>query len=85
MKHSLKWKTWLCAATMLGVSTLMTTAVTVCAEEAVILEDVNAASPDAETWSSKREWVFKIIDGHLYKRLYNYTTGCFETDWILVE
>lgn len=31
-----------------------------------------------------REWYFKIEDGKLYKRLYNASTGLWETDWIYV-
>lgn len=30
------------------------------------------------------QWVFKEIDGKLYKRLYNYTTHEWIGDWILV-
>lgn len=85
MKHNLKRKTWFCAATLLGASVLMTPVSSVYAEDVVVVEDANVDSPDAETWSSKREWVYKVIDGHLYKRLYNYTTNSFESDWILVQ
>lgn len=31
-----------------------------------------------------KEWVFKVENGNLYKRLYNYSTGRWETDWIFV-
>lgn len=31
------------------------------------------------------EWRFKKIDGKLYMRLYNYKTGEYVGDWILVE
>lgn len=31
-----------------------------------------------------KEWVFKVENGNLYKRLYNYSTGHWETDWIFV-
>lgn len=85
MKHNLKWKTWFCAATLMGVSMLMTPMTSVYAEENIISENPDAGETDAETWTSKKEWVFKVIDGHLYKRLYNYSTGRFETDWILVQ
>lgn len=30
-------------------------------------------------------WRYAVIDGHLYKRLYNYSTERWETDWILVQ
>ena len=31
------------------------------------------------------EWRYKVIGDHLYKRLFNRTTGQWETDWILVQ
>lgn len=35
--------------------------------------------------SDRKEWIFEDKpDGHRYKRLFNYTTGKWETDWILV-
>ncbi len=35
--------------------------------------------------SDEKEWRYETrADGHRYKRLYNYTTGKWETDWILV-
>lgn len=34
--------------------------------------------------SDVTRWVYKNIDGKLYKRLYNYTTDKWMSDWILV-
>ncbi|HIV23538.1 MAG TPA: hypothetical protein IAC80_06325 [Candidatus Merdiplasma excrementigallinarum] len=31
-----------------------------------------------------KEWLYKVMNGNLYKRLYNYSTGRWETDWIFV-
>ncbi len=31
------------------------------------------------------EWIYKIEDGKLYKRLYNHTTDKYITDWIYVR
>ena len=31
------------------------------------------------------EWLYKVIDGHVYKRLFNCTTEEWVGDWILVE
>lgn len=31
-----------------------------------------------------KEWRYKVIDGNLYKRLYNYTRNRWEGDWIFV-
>jgi hypothetical protein len=36
------------------------------------------------TRTVEREWLYTAIDGHLYKRLWNYTYGYWETDWIFV-
>ena len=30
-------------------------------------------------------WRYKVENGHFWKRLYNASTGRWETDWILVE
>lgn len=32
-----------------------------------------------------KEWIFKIEDNKLYKRLYNHTTDEWEGDWIFVR
>ena len=31
-----------------------------------------------------KEWIYKIENGSVYKRLYNTTTDTWETDWIYV-
>ncbi len=80
-----KQKKWLCTAAMMGMMMLTSPVISVCAEEAIVVEDSNVDATDAETWSSKTGWVYKVIDGHLYKRLYNYSTGRWESDWILIE
>ena len=38
----------------------------------------------AEPRTDIKEWLFKVEDGKLYKRLYNRSTGLWETDWIYV-
>ena len=43
-----------------------------------------AESGDIELCTEYREWLYKIEDGKLYKRLYNASTGLWETDWIYV-
>ncbi len=44
-----------------------------------------AAEPgDIELCTEYREWLYKIEDGKMYKRLYNRSTGLWETDWIYV-
>lgn len=31
-----------------------------------------------------KKWIYKVENGNLYKRLYNYSTARWETDWIFV-
>lgn len=45
----------------------------------------NAVASEVEARTDITGWRYQVIDGHLYKRLYNYSTGRWETDWILVE
>ena len=34
---------------------------------------------------AEKGWYYKESNGKLYKRLYNYATGLWETDWIYVR
>lgn len=43
-----------------------------------------ASNGDIELCTDYREWLYKIMDGKMYKRLYNASTGLWETDWIYV-
>lgn len=61
----------LCAIAVLSTPT--TTIVTYASE-----------SGDIEARTDFREWLYKIENDKLYKRLYNQTTGLWETDWIYV-
>lgn len=45
---------------------------------------VQAAVPDTETMEPNAdvlEWRFKVVDGKLYRRLFNYTTDSWVGDW----
>lgn len=44
-----------------------------------------AETTDVEVCADYKEWVYKIMDGKLYKALLNRTTGLLETDWIFVR
>jgi hypothetical protein len=82
MKKKFKLKTMLCAMTVMGISSVI--APSVMAEE---IPDV--ISGNVETGVSvrniERGWLYtQMEDGHVYKRLWNYTYGCWESDWILV-
>lgn len=39
---------------------------------------------DIQPRTDIKEWKYAVINGNLYKRLYNYTRNRWETDWILV-
>ena len=44
-----------------------------------------AATPEvAMPYSDNIGWRFKIENGKIYKRLYNYSTGDWEGPWILI-
>lgn len=46
--------------------------------------DVSTLSETVQPRTAIKEWRYKVINGNLYKRLYNYTTGHWEGDWIFV-
>lgn len=51
---------------------------------------VSASVPaEVETYSEERstilQWIYKEFDGVMYMRLYNHSTGEWETDWIPAE
>ena len=43
-----------------------------------------SGSDDVAVCADIKEWYFKLENGKLYKRLYNASTGNWETDWIYV-
>lgn len=71
----------MCALAAMGITTL----------SSPVIFAQNVAVPMAEEGTTIQprdyiyEWYYKVIDGHLYKRLYNATSGEWETDWILVQ
>ncbi|HIR25627.1 MAG TPA: hypothetical protein IAB34_09000 [Candidatus Egerieimonas faecigallinarum] len=44
--------------------------------------DMPASDSGIETYADKIGWKYKIINGELYKRQYNYTTGEWIGDWV---
>lgn len=51
--------------------------------ETVVPIEMNQES-DIQPRTDIKEWVYKVMNGNLYKRLYNYSTGRWESDWIFV-
>ena len=75
----------LCVAVMVGISVLMSPVTSVYAEEGIVPVNLSSTETGIETRTPKIDWVYKVINGHVYKRLYNYSTGRWESDWILVQ
>lgn len=76
-----KRKMFICALAVMGITAFGTPAASV--QSVFHLTAVEADA--AETRAYIYEWYYKVIDGHVYKRLYNATTEEWVGDWILVE
>lgn len=59
-------------------------ALAVLAAPCASLTSFAAENTGVEARTDVREWMWKVEDGKLYKRLYNASTGLWETDWIYV-
>jgi hypothetical protein len=83
MKKKFKLKTMMCAMAAMGISSVI--APVVMAEEIPQVIVQNEKS-EISTRTVEREWLYtQMEDGHIYKRLWNYTYGCWDSDWILVQ
>ena len=58
----------------------LTTVPALATQSEIIYENTTEIQPRTDI----KEWRFKIENGNLYKRLYNYTRNRWETDWIFV-
>ena len=85
MKHNFKQKARICAVAVMGISLLASPSTFASEEITIEAEDSNVVTQSVEPRTAKIDWVYKVIGDHLYKRLYNYTTGQWESDWILVQ
>lgn len=77
-----KNKICLCAI-LVGLS-ILAAPVTFAEEEVVIPAETVTSENTAVIQSFIYEWRYKKENGHIYKRLYNCTTGYWVGDWILV-
>lgn len=75
MKKKIKW---LIYATLIS-SIIMCSAPVIAAQQKYMV-----VSAEIEPRTDIKEWRYKIENGNLYKRLYNYTRNRWETDWIFV-
>lgn len=79
----MKKKQVLCALAVMGMTVL--SAPFASAQEMQVASVAEVSQGEVQPRTDIKEWRFKVIDGHLYKRLYNCSTGRWETDWILIE
>lgn len=66
------------------ISSLIMMAFLAFGSPAVMMQEEVYASEEIQPRTDIKEWRYKVIDGHLYKRLFNASTGRWETDWIFV-
>ena len=66
----------LCGMSLCATMLFVANSVEAFASEAVAVEDTN------DTRATNLEWYYKEIDGEMYMRLYNHSTGEWLTDWI---
>lgn len=79
----MKKKQVLCAMAVMGMTVL--SAPFVSAQETTAVPVAEISQEEVQPRTDIKEWRFKVMNGHLYKRLYNCSTGRWETDWILIE
>ena len=78
-----KVKQWILYLTIISV--LFTSICTSLAATEVLIQPVmtDSANERPQPRYPIKEWVYAFFNGVLYKRLWNYTTGEWETGWIL--
>ena len=79
----MKKKQILCAMAVMGMTVL--SAPFASAQEMQVVPVTEVSQEDVQARTDIKERRFKVENGHLYKRLYNCSTGNWETDWILME
>lgn len=70
----------ICCTFVMLTSSLLTVPTMAVQHNYVLQENESGLQPRTDI----KEWRFKVENGNLYKRLYNYSTGRWETDWIFV-
>lgn len=78
MKNTKKWKKLI---TLTGIAVFSFAAFF--SPVATIIAEANVPST-VSPCADKIEWRFKKENGKLYKRLFNYSTGAWESEWIYV-
>ena len=70
-----------CATLTLSLPSLSVTSLTAEPTEATVETSVETSS-DTTTYAAVTEWRYKVINGYVYKRLYDKTNKIWLTDWI---
>lgn len=78
MKKRIKWI--ICSATFLSIVVSSMPVMAVQQESSIVYDESNSVQPRTDI----KQWRYKVENGNLYKRLYNYTRNRWETDWIFV-
>ncbi len=69
---------------MLGISSMVLFVTPSIAGENTVISTEAGSDTSIQPRTDIKEWRYKIENGNLYKRLYNYTRNRWETDWIFV-
>lgn len=70
-----------CATLTLSLPSLSVTSLATEPTEATVETSVETSS-DTTTYAAVTEWRYKVINGYVYKRLYDKTNKIWLTDWI---
>ena len=70
-----------CATLTLSLPSLSVTSLAAEHTEAPVETSVETSS-DTTTYAAVTEWRYKVINGYVYKRLYDKTNKIWLTDWI---
>lgn len=73
-------KMLICALAVVGITTLGTPVAFLQNITDIVVE---AGATEARAYIY--EWAYKVMNGHVYKRLFNCTTEEWVGDWILVQ
>ena len=70
-----------CATLTLSLPSLSVTSLAAEPTEATVETSVETSS-DTTTYAAVTEWRYQVINGYVYKRLYDKTNKIWLTDWI---
>ena len=71
-----------CATLALSLPSLSVTSLAAEPAETTAEPAIETSSSDVVVFKADTEWRYKVINGHVYKRLYDKTNQIWLTDWI---